>query len=135
MFSLIITILSIFLVAALALATLYYGGNTFDKYFSSATTSQYLAEGTQVQGAIELFKADTGALPTGTNEEIQQKLLDAGYLTAWPTGAWELRNDLVVRTNLSQGACEAVNTKLSITVVPVCGDAAYAGRSVCCVTL
>jgi hypothetical protein len=135
MFSLIITIFAIVLVTLLALATLYYGSSSFGKNFTQATISQYLTEGQQVQGAIELYKSDKSELPTGTNEEIQQKLIDGKYLKAWPGGSWELRNDLAVRSDLSVGACTALNAKLSITEIPVCGDPAYSGRSVCCSTL
>ena len=40
MFSLIITIISIALVAALALATIYYGGSAFNKSSATATASK-----------------------------------------------------------------------------------------------
>ena len=58
MFSLIITIISIALVAALALATLYYGGNAFNKGSAEANASKIINEGQQVNGAVQLARAD-----------------------------------------------------------------------------
>lgn len=58
MFSLIVTIISIALVAALALATLYYGG------------------------AAELYRADIGAYPLSMDDLVAQK-----YLSSVPVAA------------------------------------------------
>ena len=63
MFSLIITIISIALVAALALATLYYGGGAFNKSAASADATKLTNQATQLQGAAELYRADRGAYP------------------------------------------------------------------------
>lgn len=58
MFSLIITIISIALVAALALATIYYGGSAFNKGSAGAKASQLINEGQQVNGAVAIYLAD-----------------------------------------------------------------------------
>ena len=63
MFSLIVTITSIALVAALALATLYYGGSAVNKGAADATAAKILLQGQQLLGAAELYKADTGKWP------------------------------------------------------------------------
>ena len=63
MFSLIITIISIALVAALALATLYYGGDAFNQGTTEAEAAKLLNQGQQLLGAAELYKANTGAFP------------------------------------------------------------------------
>lgn len=135
MFALIVTVISIVLVGLAALATLYYGGPIVNQGGDRALISRYLSEGQQVQGALELFRADIGSLPTGTNEEIQAQLLAGHYLQSWPPGSWELRNDYAVRTDLSVEACTAINHKMDVSVIPVCGDPAYFGRNLCCTTV
>lgn len=84
MFSLIITIVSIALVAALVLATLYYGGAAFNKGTVSASATKAIAQGQQIQGAMDLYRADFGSWPT------KEQLLGANdrgfiYLRSWPT--------------------------------------------------
>jgi type II secretory pathway pseudopilin PulG len=79
MFSLIITIISIALVAALALATLYYGGKAFNKGSASADATKMLTQAQQLQGAAELYRADTGAYPLTMDDLLTNK-----YLTSVP---------------------------------------------------
>ena len=134
MFSLIITIVSVALVAALALATMYYGSSAFNKGADDAKAAQFVQEGNQVVGALELYRADIGALPTGTADEIKQQLLSSNYLTSWPSSEWEPRNDYVVRTGLSQTECLRVNQRLGISNVPQCTDLEFESRTVCCET-
>jgi hypothetical protein len=82
MFSLIITIISIALVAALALATLYYGGKAFNKGSASADATKLHVQAQQLQGAAELYKVDTGAYPL-----TLQAMLDGKYLTSVPVAS------------------------------------------------
>lgn len=81
MFSLIIVIISIALVAALALATLYYGGSSFNKGSASAQATRLLNEGQQMLGAADLFIADRGRAPNSVTE-----LISEGYLKTVPQG-------------------------------------------------
>lgn len=64
MFSLIITIISIALVAALALATLYYGGSSFNRGAAGAEAARLINEGQQINGAVALAKSDTTPVTT-----------------------------------------------------------------------
>ncbi len=132
MFSLIMTVIAVALVAALALATLYYGGEFITDGSARAQMTKILQEGNQVVGALELFKADNGGFPTGTSDEIKAKLVDQKYLKQMPSGEWEFRNDFAVRTDLDESACLQINKKVGINVVPACSDSAYTGRTVCC---
>jgi len=79
MFSLIITIISIALVAALALATLYYGGDAFNQGASRVNAARVINQGQQLLGASELYYIQTGAWPANI-----QALMDGGYLKAAP---------------------------------------------------
>jgi hypothetical protein len=58
MFSLIISIISIALVAALAAATVYFGGAAFNKGSAGADASTFINAGQQVAGAFTLSAAD-----------------------------------------------------------------------------
>lgn len=134
MFSLIITIISVALVAALALATLYYGGEFVTDGQARAALTKIMQEGNQVVGALELYKADNGGFPSGTSDEIKTQLVSQNYLTQIPSGDWEFRNDFAVRTDLDESACLSINKKVGVDLVPECTDAAYAGRTLCCST-
>lgn len=138
MFSLIITIIAIALVAALAIATIYYGGTAFNKSSDSAVVSETLNKSNQISGAFELYKADHGSLPTGTQQEIIDTLISKKYLSAWPqstsaASAWSLTTDYATISGLTESQCISLNKNLGITgAVPTCSDPAYAGKSYCC---
>jgi len=122
MFSLIITIISIALVAALALATIYYGGNSFNRGSAEAKASQYINEGQQINGAFAMAKADAQA--NGTTAPVDLPgLQTAGYLAQVPAG-WTLTNvpasgtgatavaaHSIVTVSAADGVCVAVNKK------------------------
>jgi hypothetical protein len=84
MFSLIITIISIALVAALALATLYYGGSAFNRGSAGAEAARLINEGQQVNGAVAIAKADAAA--GGDAVGTWGALVTEGYLSQLPTG-------------------------------------------------
>ena len=132
MFSLIVTVVAVVLVSLLALATIYYGGQYVADGQSRTTITKVLQEGNQVVGALELYKSDNGAFPTGTSDEIKTQLLASNYLTQIPDGNWVFQNDYAVRTDLSQSACLVVNQRLGLSSIPACSDPAYAGKSYCC---
>lgn len=67
MFSLIISIISIALVAALAAATVYFGGAAFNKGSAGADASTFINGGQQVAGAFTLAFAD-GHSPVAVSE-------------------------------------------------------------------
>lgn len=60
MFSLIISIISIALVAALAAATVYFGGAAFNKGGAGADASTFINAGQQIAGAFTLSEVDAG---------------------------------------------------------------------------
>jgi hypothetical protein len=103
MFSLIITIISIALVAALALATLYYGGSAFNKGNAGAVAARLINEGQQVNGAVALYQADVGAGSTTVVATTLADLVTAGYLSSVPA-------DFAPTTTLASHAVTAVVT-------------------------
>ncbi len=79
MFSLIITILSIALVALLALATLYYVSDIFSERSTQANAASVRLQGQQIFAAMEIYRANLGAWP-----ESLDALKDADYLKSIP---------------------------------------------------
>ena len=133
MFSLIITIISIALVAALALATLYYGGIAFNKGSDTAEAAKIVQEANQVAGAFELYRVEKGGLPTGTEAQIKESIVAGGYLKQWPEGEWSLKTDYAVKMVKTQEQCLALNKSLGLdpTSVPSCSSVTV-GQTVCC---
>lgn len=135
MFSLIITVISIALVAVLILATIYYGGGFVKDGTARAQSAKYLQEGTQLVGAIELYKSEhSGALPVGTNEEIKAELVRANYLKQWPAQDWAYTEDFAIRADVTEAACLALNKTLKIDNIPSCSDPTYTATKVCCMS-
>lgn len=133
MFSLIITVISIALVATLALATIYYGGSFAKDGQARAQSTKYLQEGTQLVGALELYKTEhNGIMPEGTNEEVKALLVDKEYLKKWPASSWEYSQDFAIRADVEEATCRAINKSLKIDVIPACSDPAYSAVKVCC---
>lgn len=85
MFSLIITIISIALVAALALATLYYGGTAFNQGRAGAEASRLINEGQQINAAATL-NAATAAGATDIASLVTQNLLSTAPAGVSVTG-------------------------------------------------
>jgi hypothetical protein len=75
MFSLIITVIAIALVAALALATLYYGGPIFNEGAERAQAAKLASQGQQIMGAMELYHAEKGVYPQSLNDLVADEYL------------------------------------------------------------
>jgi hypothetical protein len=114
MFSLIITITSIALVAALALATLYYGGDSFNKGQTESTATTVVNHVQQLIGAKSLFKAEKpGEALTLT------KLVANNYLKSAPalhdktwTSLSDMGETVWLPLAIDKETCKAVNKKL-----------------------
>jgi hypothetical protein len=117
MFSLIITIISIALVAALALATLYYGGSAFNKGADGATAAKLINEGQQINGAATIYKADLAAGAAVVTD--LNGLRTAGYLSQVPasfTGATTVASNVAeAPLDLTSGVCDEVNKRAGLT--------------------
>jgi hypothetical protein len=82
MFSLIISIISIALVVILAGASLYYGGDAFNKGGAKGEAAQFANEGQQIAAAVTMFKSDNG----GTAPTAAETELVPSYLKSVPVG-------------------------------------------------
>lgn len=127
MFSLIITIISIALVTALALATIYYGGSAFRQGGDAAAAAQLINEGQQLSGAATIVLASpasgapaagfdtisTAATPTGFSLVEQKALTSAPTLWAVDTAAKSFS-----KATGSTAICDKVNEKAGLTARP-----------------
>ena len=114
MFSLIITIISIALVAALALATIYYGGTAFNKGSAEAVASQRINEGQQINGAKTMQNADLAADPDSTLTFTPDYLAQAPAGWTIPATAHGVAS---VTDAVSSDVCDSVNRKAGTTTV------------------
>lgn len=119
MFSLIITIISIALVAALAVATIYYGGDAFNQGTTKAKASTIVNHMQQIAGANTLLKANTG----GFTSTVASLATD--YLASVPVNQDLSTTYAVSGTNLvtatiagtSNEVCQKVNEIAGIDAV------------------
>lgn len=122
MFSLIIAILAIILVALLAAATIYYGGDSFNKGNSKAKAAEILNQAEMIKGAFTAYKIEQGTIeinaadcnvPSGKFDNCLEPLVTKEYLTDIPQGAdgWYIDNDKVLRRTLKEDvkACAIAN--------------------------
>lgn len=130
MFSLIIVIISIALVAAIAIATLWYGGTQFSQGQNKAIAARVLNEGSQLLGATRIYQADHGnALPNSV-----QDLVNAEYLRNIEglQTEWSMTTDYFVTSSVPYELCQEINRQIGVDSVPSCEDAGAIGRSLCC---
>lgn len=103
MFSLIITIIAIALVAALAVASIYYGGSAFTQGGAKAEAAALVNNAMQVSAANVLFNADNA----GADAANVAELVTEGYLASAPPSV-ELSGSSVVALSITQEVCDAL---------------------------
>lgn len=82
MFSLIIAIISIALVAVLALATVYYGGSAFNQGATKAAASRLINEGQQISSGVKML--ETNRVQGATDAITTVAGLAPSYLSTVP---------------------------------------------------
>lgn len=130
MFSLLIAVISLALVAGLALATLYYGGASFNQASTNVRTSQLLSEAQQVQGAVDLFEAENHRKPTGPSELTTGGVWLKELPSDWGGGPASLSTNSSL---VGADSCLLFNQKrLGINTIPFCNDPLYTNQVICC---
>lgn len=122
MFSLIIAILAIVLVALLAAATIYYGGDSFNKGNSKAKAAEILNQAELIKGAFTAYKIEQGTIEINQvdcdsslekYDNCLAPLIEKEYLTDIPQGAegWYIDRSKVLRRTLYNDikACAIAN--------------------------
>lgn len=102
MISLIITIISIALVAALALATLYYGASLYTESQARAEAATLVNQGQQLMSAAILYRVERGAPAPSL-----QALVDANYITNIPSPPARLQSASLGKVSLISEAYAA----------------------------
>jgi alpha-tubulin suppressor-like RCC1 family protein len=120
MFSLIITVITIALVAVLALATLYYGGAAFTQSSAAATAGKLINQGQQLIGAAELFRVENGRWPASVQEMVMSSYLrsvpvaKSAVSAALAENSWEMPKagvPVFISQHPASGPCRQVNEK------------------------
>ncbi len=131
MFSLIITIISIALVAALALATLYFGGDAFNQGSAKAAAATVVNQAQQINGANTLhfldeqvYATDVAALVTG---EYLASAPNPGNISE-SDYALDVNTGSITLDGVPTAVCDAVNEQAGLDARPA--DAVTAAGSV-----
>ena len=132
MFSLIISIIAIALVAALALASIYYGGDAFTEGTAKATASSVINQGQQISAATAMAGLDEVNLAVSSGVAV----LSPKYLKSEPkiegvswtvvdtdTSTFMNGGDFVEvildpGTTIASEVCQIISEKADVTVVP-----------------
>lgn len=130
MFQLIIAILSIALIATLAIASVYYGGDAFTTGTAKAGASTIVSQAQQISAADVLYQNDNA----GAHAADVAALVTANYLQAAPQmpatvgDNLELDNatGLVFGGVANEAICEKVNAQLGVTDTPTATDSTAA---------
>ena len=94
MFNLIVAVISIALIAAMAVASIYYGGDSFGKSSARAEVATLISQGQQISGAAALFRIENSGNNVATTDPdcslgtlsacAINRLADRGYLQGIP---------------------------------------------------
>lgn len=117
MFSLIIAIISIALVAALAIASVYYGGSAFTSGSAKASASTLVNQAQQIAAAWTMYANDNG----GSAPADISTALVPNYLQSVPTapasvttGTWGISGSNVEVSVTSSNVCSEVNSEAGL---------------------
>ena len=91
MFQLIVVILGIALVAALALASIFWGAEAFTEGAARAYYAQSLNSAAQIEGAMQLYYQDYSRNPATQDMELLDELYSLKYLKDIPIGDWKVQ--------------------------------------------
>lgn len=130
MFSLVVSIIGILLVAVLSAAAIYYMGDNTHSAKSTGDLARLINEASQIHGAVLLREQDK----PGVALTSMQQLLDEEYLTSTPSSDWNTSLAGMIRPVSSVEQCMEFNKRHGHDFVtpPSCSDEAYTGSRVCC---
>lgn len=86
MFQLIVAVISIALIAALAIASIFYGGDAFTKSSEKANVTTLVNQAQQISGAAALYKTENGVSVAAGIVDNVNPLVDEGFLAQAPQG-------------------------------------------------
>lgn len=117
MFNLIISIIAIALVVVLAGASLYYGGEAFNRGSEEAKASTYINQAQQIQAASVLYKANVGGNPDTLDKLVTDHYMAGKPKVATGTGAWALTaKHIFVTQEVSSSAKDGITPNICATI-------------------
>lgn len=130
MFSLVVSIIGILLVAVLSAAAIYYMGDSTHSAKSTGDLARVINEASQIHGAVLLREQDKPGVPLNS----MQQLLDEEYLTSAPNSDWNISPVGMIRPVSSIEQCTEFNKRhgYEFETPPSCSDEQYARSRVCC---
>lgn len=124
MFQLIVAVISIALIAALAIASIFYGGDAFTKSSEKANVTTLINQAQQIAGAAALYKTETGSSIAVGVVDSANSLITQDFLAQAPsvgkiaTGDWAIAS-----TSASGGKLYAVvEFKDATSATDLCRD-------------
>lgn len=91
MFNLIVVVISIALLAIIAVASIFYGGDAWTQSSEKANVTTLINQGQQISGAAALYKADNGvAVATIADLETAKYLSNVPQAGKITTGDWAI---------------------------------------------
>jgi hypothetical protein len=117
MFQLIVAVISIALVAALAIASIYYGGKAFNQGTLKANVTTLVNAGQQISGAQALYLTEKGsnAADVASLYSGAQYLAGAPSVSSIAASGWELLSN-----GTTNGAIAYVPFKADVNKTEVC---------------
>lgn len=130
MFSLVVSIIGILLVAVLSAAAIYYMGDSTHSAKSTGDLARVINEASQIHGAVLLREQDKPGVPL----TAMTQLLDEKYLVSAPSSDWNISPVGMIRPVTSIEQCMEFNKRhgYSLETPPSCSDEAYVRSRVCC---
>lgn len=131
MFTLIIAVIGITILAIAAIATMFYGGGVFSGASVEAEANRRISEAQQIRAAADVFTIENARRPV-TLEELTPDYLKA-LPEGWSQGDGVLEGNVINAENINEKICQAINVKagLSDTEIPACSEV-ESNALVCC---
>lgn len=139
MFNIIIAIVSIALVAAIAVAAIFYGGDAMKSAGAKGDYARLQNEAQQIAAGTQIYIVENaGAIPEGV-----QDLVDNGYLKSVPPSLteeldgtqvqWGFGDDFIIQPIESNARCIKINEAAGAKdeTIPSCSDA-FDPEKPCC---
>ena len=131
MFSLIVTVISIALVAALAIATLYFGGEAFNQGTLEAKASTVVNQAQQIDGANTIYRTDEGSYAGNLSNDLVSDYLGSTpavddsistSATGWTVAGTGDRT--VILDSVVDGVCDKIDEQVGLDPTATTGDEA-----------
>lgn len=144
MFNLIVAVISIALIAVMAVAGIFYAGSAFSNQTQKTEYATIANAASQIKGAMEIYRSQTGMYPAGIPDEgadvsstdaLLSYLTAKSYLSSVPSGDWVIGSGYIQRSIEDEAACGRTNLFAGFTSeCPSCSDPTRVDFPACTIT-